>query len=264
MRIVIALFAAVLSALSAAETPRAEFPQPQFEREAWQNLNGSWEFEFDDANAGLDAGWESDAKKFGGAITVPFCFESRKSGIGDTSFHPWVWYRRAFSVPAEWKGKRTLLHFGAVDYMAMVWVNGKLAGRHEGGSTPFAFDVTPLVKAGSNTVTVRAFDPPTDRSIPRGKQFWEPKSRGIFYTRTSGIWQTVWLEAVEATHLEKIRITPSIDGAVRFDAYVANPQPGMELRTTISLGGARVSESSGAAEGPRFAAGAFVFLPAEQ
>ena len=90
----------------------------------------------------------------------------------------------------------------------MVWVNGRLAGKHEGGNVPFAFDITPLLKAGANTVTVRAEDPPTDRSIPRGKQYWEPKSRGIFYTRTSGIWQTVWMEPVAETHLERVRITP--------------------------------------------------------
>lgn len=106
-----------------------------------------------------------------------------------------VWYQRSFTVPGEWKGRSVLLNFGAVDYQAEVWVNGRSAGSHEGGNTPFKFEITPLLKAGANTVTVRAWDPPTDRSIPRGKQYWEPKSRSIFYTRTSGIWQSVWLEA---------------------------------------------------------------------
>src|SRR5512138_3520602 len=121
MRIALLFIAAVLPGF--AQVPRAEHPTPQFVRDAWVNLNGPWEFEFDDANAGLDAGWGTGSKKFSRAITVPFCFESKLSGIADTSFHPWVWYRRTFSIPAEWKGKRVLLHFGAVDYRAMVWVN---------------------------------------------------------------------------------------------------------------------------------------------
>src|SRR5579862_1649547 len=204
------IFVAGLSAAMAQPIPRPEFPQPQFEREQWLNLNGSWEFAFDDSNRGLAEDWAAAGKAFSRHITVPFCFESARSGIADTSFHPWVWYRRGVTVPPDWKGRRVLLHFGAVDYRAMVWVNGRLAGTHEGGNVPFAFDVTPLLKAGANTVTVRAEDPPTDRSIPRGKQYWEPKSRGIFYTRTSGIWQTVWMEPVAETHLERVRITPSL------------------------------------------------------
>ena len=255
------VFLVALAAAATAQVPRPEHPQPQFQREAWQNLNGTWEFEFDDANAGVDGDWASGTRKFSRAITVPFCFESRRSGIGDTSFHPWIWYRRAFTVPSGWKGKRVLLHFGAVDYQATVWVNGKLAGRHEGGSTPFVFDVTPLLKPGANGLTVRAFDPPTDRSIPRGKQYWEPKSRGIFYTRTSGIWQTVWLEAVGETWLRKVNITPARDGAVRIDARIGNPQPGLELRTVVSLDGQAVGESVSAAPGARVDAGVFVHDP---
>src|SRR5687767_7727055 len=122
-----------LRLLAADEVPRPEFPQPQFQRELWISLNGRWEFEFDDGNAGLDANWAGVSKPFTRSITVPFCPESRLSGIGDTGFHPWVWYRRSFSLPEQWKGKRVLLRFGAVDYTAMVWVNGKLAGTHEGG-----------------------------------------------------------------------------------------------------------------------------------
>ena len=114
----------LLSVLSAQEIPRPEFPQPQFQREQWLTLNGQWEFEFDDGNIGLDQNWPAQSKKFGRTILVPFCFESARSGIGDTSFHPWVWYRRSFQAPAGWNGKRVLLHFGAVDYRAMVWLNG--------------------------------------------------------------------------------------------------------------------------------------------
>src|SRR5437762_10926187 len=139
--------------LGAQEIPRPEYPQPQFQREQWMNLNGRWEFAFDDTNRGLEENWAS-AKKFDRAITVPFCFESSLSGIGDTSFHPWVWYHRSVTLPEAWKNRRVLLHFGAVDYRAMVWVNGHLAGQHQGGNTPFHLDITPLLKAGANALTV--------------------------------------------------------------------------------------------------------------
>src|SRR5882762_10560149 len=163
---------AVFSLLAAAQQiPRPEFPQPQFQRGHWLNLNGPWEFEFDDGNRGLAEDWAGASKSFSRHITVPFCFESARSGIGDTSFHPWAWYRRGIAIPEDRKGRRVLLHFGAVDYRAIVWINGRLAGRHEGGNTPFQFDITRLLKPGSNTLAVRAEDPPTDRYIPRGKQY---------------------------------------------------------------------------------------------
>lgn len=225
--------AAGLCLAAAQPVPRPEHPQPQFQRQQWLNLNGTWEFEFDDADAGLKENWAAGERKFSRNIIVPFCFESPASGIGDPSFHPWVWYRRRFSIPEAWRGKRVWLRFGAVDYRAMVWVNGHYLGGHEGGSAPFAFDITERLKAGTNVLTVRAEDPPTDRSIPRGKQYWEPKSRGIFYSRTSGIWQTVWLEPLEPTHLERVRITPSADGAVRFEGFIAAPGPGLEFYATV-------------------------------
>ncbi|HOK45522.1 MAG TPA: hypothetical protein PLK67_06305, partial [Bryobacteraceae bacterium] len=131
MRKTLALFLLAVIALAAPSIPRAEYPRPQFQREQWLNLNGQWEFEFDDANVGLDENWASGSKKFSRTIVVPYSFESALSGIHDTSFHPWVWYRRSFTVPAAWKGKRILLHFGAVNYWAMVWINGRLAGQHE-------------------------------------------------------------------------------------------------------------------------------------
>jgi beta-galactosidase/beta-glucuronidase len=235
----------------AAAVPRPEYPQPQFERERWLSLNGSWEFAFDDANAGLDADWAAVGKPFGRNITVPYCFESRLSGIGDTSFHPWVWYRRTVSVPEEWKGQRVLLHFGAVNYWALVWVNGKLAGGHEGGNTPFTLDVTPLLKAGANVLTVRSHFPPTDRGIPRGKQYWEPKSKDIFYTRTSGIWQSVWMEAVGASYLERVKITPALDGTVRLDWAIARPQADLEVTVAASFEGRPAASATGRANGAR-------------
>jgi beta-galactosidase/beta-glucuronidase len=231
----------LLGSLNAQEIPRPEYPQPQFERQQWLNLNGRWEFELDDTNAGIAEDWAAGSKKFSKTILVPFCVESKKSGIGDTSFHPQVWYRRTISTPAEWKGKRVLLHFGAVDYRAKVWLNGRMVGEHEGGHVPFSFDVTPYLKSGANILTVRAEDPPTDRYIPRGKQFWEPQSRGIFYTRTTGIWQTVWLEAAGDSYLEKVRITPRSDGTVTFDARIARPEPGLTFHAIVANGEAEGS-----------------------
>jgi beta-galactosidase/beta-glucuronidase len=245
----------------AQEIPRPEYPQPQFQREMWLNLNGKWEFEFDDANAGLAQKWAGGGRKFSRTITVPFAFETKMSGIGDTSFHPWIWYRRSVDLPSSWKGKRVLLHFGAVDYRAMVWVNGQLAGQHEGGSVPFRFDITDLLAAGSNSITVRAEDPPTDRFIPRGKQYWQPKPQGIFYTRTSGIWQTVWLEAVGDSYLDKVRITPSMDGAVRFDAKIQRPKEGLSLHATVRFGNTVVTSGMVTPEGPRAALSLIVADP---
>jgi beta-galactosidase/beta-glucuronidase len=249
-------FAILAAALAAAqEIPRPEYPQPQFQRELWMNLNGAWEFEYDDQNAGLDEHWADGKRRFSRTILVPFCPESKRSGIGDTSFHPWVWYRRSFTIPREWKGLRVLLHFGAVDYRAMVWVNGRVAGQHEGGHTPFRFDITNLLNAGANTVTVRAEDPPTDRTIPRGKQYWEPQSSGIFYTRTTGIWQTVWLEAAGDSYLERVRMTPQLSGAVRFQARILRPRAGLELRATVRFKDEIVAAGQARADGATAALG---------
>jgi beta-galactosidase/beta-glucuronidase len=225
--------------------PRPEYPQPQFQRADWLTLNGEWQFEFDDQNVGVTEHWERAARPFRRTIVVPFPFESRLSGVADTSFHPYAWYRRLFTVPDGWSGRRVLLRFGAVDYHADVWVNGSKVGEHEGGNVPIVFDVTPMLTSGPNTVTVRAFDPPTDRSIPRGKQFWELTSQSIFYTRTSGIWQPVWLEAAGDSYIEEVRITPALDGVVRFDADIARPQEDLEFVARVSFGGREVATGSG-------------------
>ena len=244
------LFAGVFHTSENDGAPRPEYPQPQFQRADWMTLNGTWQFEFDDSDAGLDENWANGKRAFGRKITVPFPFEASLSGIGDTTFHPVVWYRRTFTVPAGWN-RRVLLRFGAVDYHATVWVNGARAGEHEGGNTPFAFDVTSMLTPGENTVTVRAFDPPTDRYIPRGKQFWEPQSRSIFYTRTSGIWQPVWIEAVGSSYLERVRITATLDGVVHFEGRIARPQTHLELTARIRFGDRDVATTAALADGPR-------------
>ncbi|HVW84457.1 MAG TPA: beta galactosidase jelly roll domain-containing protein, partial [Bryobacteraceae bacterium] len=240
--LLIALACAFVS--RAANVPRPEFPEPQFERTDWMTLNGEWQFAFDDADAGLDGHWNDAAHALDRRIVVPYCFESKLSGIADTGFHPWIWYRREVTLPESWKTRRTLLHFGAVDYRAEVWVNGQMAASHEGGNTPFWFDVTPLVKPGANVITVRAWDPPQDKLIPRGKQYWEPKSKGIFYTRTSGIWQPVWLEAAGPAYLERIHIRPDPLGTVTFDGIVDRAKDGDQVRVSILDGETEISRGT--------------------
>jgi beta-galactosidase/beta-glucuronidase len=169
---------------------------------------------------------------------VPFCYQSRLSGIGDTSFHDVVWYARTFGRPAGVRYGRLLLHFGAVDYRATVWVNGAQVASHEGGHTPFCADVTDVLRGEENVIVVRAEDPSRDATIPRGKQYWKEKSEGIFYTRTTGIWQTVWLEPVSERRIASLRLTPDVDAArVEVEVAVEGFEPGLSLRLVVALQG---------------------------
>src|SRR3989441_9252547 len=181
---------------------RSEYPRPRFGRPDWITLSGEWEF----GAGGRPA--------FARRINVPFCPESKLSGIaalpGDT-----VWYRRPFDAPA---GDCVLLHFGAVDYRATVWVNDVEVARHEGGHTPFSVDIAKVLRSRDNALVVRADDPLTDKTTPRGKQFWGETPEGIFYTPTTGIWQTVWLEPLPALHIAGLRLMPDLEaGAVDFE-----------------------------------------------
>jgi beta-galactosidase/beta-glucuronidase len=230
--------------------PRPEYPQPQFQRADWRSLNGAWEFEFDDRNIGLDEQWAESGRAFSRSILVPFCFESALSGIGETGYHPYVWYRRAIAVPAEWRGRRVLLHFGAVDYKATVWVNGRYAGEHEGGHTPFRMDITRLLEPEDNAVTVRVEDHPTDRYLPRGKQHWQQKSESIFYTRTSGIWQSVWVEAVGDSYLDRVKVEPTLDGTVTFEARIARPSEDLQFVVAVRDAEIVVATSMAVIDGP--------------
>ncbi len=242
--LMISLFA-VGAAAQTADLPRAEYPRPQFERADWLNLNGEWEFQWDDADAGLREGWYRGERRLAKRIVVPFAFQSKLSGIGETDFHDVMWYRRGFRVPSGWRGKRVLLHFGAVDYRAQVWVNGEKAGDHEGGHVPFNFEITHLLNEGNNTLVVRAEDPSTDRFIPRGKQYWKPKSAGIFYTRTSGIWQTVWLEPVAQSFIRSVRITPDFDSrSVHFQYLLDGADSKLQVRARVLYDGQLQAEQS--------------------
>ncbi len=194
-------------------------PRPRVQRTQWIDLNGEWQFAYDDANAGIVERWQGDAGKFDRKIIVPFPPESEMSGIGDTGFHEVLWYRRSFHAEAA-PGTRLLLHFGAVDYRAQVWVNGDLVVTHEGGHTPFSADITAsLRKTGEQVVVVRAEDSPTDVTQPRGKQDWQEKPHAIWYNRTSGIWQAVWLEPVPDTYISEFQLTPDlVAGSVKVEA----------------------------------------------
>ena len=188
--------------------PRPEHPKPQFERENWLNLNGKWEFCFDEKKIGKEQKFYE--KHLENEIIVPFCPESVLSGIGDTDFHNCVWYRKDIKIPAEWENKRIRLHFGAVDYDATVYVNGKEAGNHKGGYSSFVLDITDFLEKENNYISVCAADDNRSDKQPSGKQSPRLESFGCFYTRTTGIWQTVWLEAVPETYLKNAKYYPDI------------------------------------------------------
>lgn len=218
--------------------PRPEHPRPDFMREPFLNLNGQWQFAFDDENAGLREKWMQPGRKLPMSITVPFAYQTRLSGIGPTDdIHPILWYRRSFAVPADMQGKRILLHFGAVDFECAVYVNGQMVGAHKGGYAPFCFDITHELLDGENDLCLRVVDLP-DCTQPRGKQYWKTGLMGCWYTPVSGIWQTVWLEAAGECALRHIHITPDLDhhmatAELALDSY---PTDGMEVELKVTCG----------------------------
>ena len=192
--------------------PRAEHPRPQFVRDSWVNLNGQWDFAMDPNVVGKQKNWQNDALKFDKKITVPFCMESQLSGIGHTGFMNAVWYKRQISVPKSFEGKRVFLNFGGVDFYCKVWMNGQSVGDHFGGSSSFEFEITKALKDGKNELVVYVFDDVRSDVQPSGKQSTTPESQGCSYTRVTGIWQTVWLEARPETFLDSVQIVPDLDG----------------------------------------------------
>jgi beta-galactosidase/beta-glucuronidase len=216
--------------LSSTES-RLAYPRPQFRRRAWQTLDGTWSFAVSGVRDGRDVEWNQE-------IVVPFPPESKLSGLELAGELPVVWYRRAFRVPDEWRGQRMMLHFGAVDYRAEVWLNGHRAGSHEGGHTPFSFDVTELLVEGEQEILVRAEDPPAAFDQPRGKQDWRGEAHSIWYPRTTGIWQTVWLEPLPPSHVASLRVTPDVARfSLALDIDCSLTEEGLDLEVAVSVSG---------------------------
>ncbi len=201
------------------QIPRKEYPRPQFVRSGWLNLNGQWQFEIDNGRSGEARGLSNEGAALSGEITVPFCPESKLSGVGHTDFMCGVWYKR--TVTLDTLAPRTLLHFGAVDYHCKAFVNGNLVGEHKGGYVSFAFDITSALREGENEITVYAEDDTRDRLIPSGKQSSKYGSYGCYYTRTTGIWQTVWLEFTAANYVDYVKYFPNVtDGSITVEAQL--------------------------------------------
>lgn len=209
MILCLAAAAATLTSIAMTDIPRPEHPRPERVRADWTNLNGTWEFAETDDDA--DRTFLSD-RPYPDRIVVPFCRESKLSGLGRTGFVKNVWYRRTFERPKDWTSPRTLLHFGACDWRTTVWLNGERVGSHTGGSASFAFEITDRLREGPNTLVVHAYDDTRSGLQALGKQARTPLSEGIFYTRTTGIWQTVWLEGVGKAYASAVRIEPDVAG----------------------------------------------------
>lgn len=234
-----------------AQIPRPEHPRPQFHRDAWMNLNGTWDFAIDYGETGMERNMHVSTDDYDRTIQVPFCPESPLSGIEHRGFMNAVWYHRTFQIPPEWVGKRIFLHFGAVDYDCQVWVNGEISGRHYGGSSSFAFEITDSLVAGMNHVYVMARDHLRDGVQPGGKQSHTYFNQGCcMYNRTTGIWQTVWLEARPQSYIADVRIIPDLDNRrfmfiPEFDGYRRDQIFKVTLKTPDGQAAAEVESHSG-------------------
>lgn len=233
--------------------PRPEYPRPQMQRQNWQNLNGSWDFAFDYSDSGKDRQWFKNKQVLQHQITVPFCPESRLSGIGETDFMAAVWYRKTIVLERAQLEGRILLHFGAVDYHCEVWVNEQPVGSHDGGYSSFSFDITDQAQEGENTLTVYARDDVRSGRQPAGKQSPRYFSYACSYTRTTGIWQTVWLEFVPRTWISNLKINAAWRSrALHLRVNISGDLPDSEkstIRATL-----RVPESKEAVAGMSCAA----------
>ena len=199
---------------------RKDYPRPQLMRSAWQNLNGEWDFAFDEENRGVRENWQNGIPKQK-KIQVPFSYETRASGIGDAAQHEVVWYQRNFSF-AKKEGKRSLLHFEGADFLTEVWVNGKAAGKHTGAYSRCSFDVTALLQEGENSLVVRCQDS-MSVEIPRGKQRWMRENYACWYVQTTGIWKTVWMEEVPEIYIGEVKLTPEIaSGELQIEAKIVD------------------------------------------
>ena len=224
--------------------PRPEYPRPQFVRTPWMNLNGTWTYAFDFGQSGKERDFAS-SQGFEGKITVPFCPESPLSGVNHKDFIPAIWYQRSITIPEDWEGKKVILHFGAVDFETEVFIDGKSVGKHYGGTSSFEIDITPFVSSGgTHSLVVYALDDNRSGLQPSGKQCRFLKSRGVHYTRTTGIWQTVWMEAVSEYGLKSFHILPDLD-MKRFSVQASfySVHPDLTFRIAVMDGTKRVSQT---------------------
>ena len=197
--------------MSLSMIPRPEHPNPQWERKNWTNLNGTWQFEIDYCATGEERGLV-EAESLSGTITVPFCPESKLSGVEQKDFMDCVWYKKTITLTEEdLQGNRVLFHIGACDYETKVWINGQFTGfSHKGGYTPIDLDITPFVQVGDNLITIAAYDDIRSFKQPGGKQSARYASYRCYYTRTTGIWQTVWYEIVPESYIKYAKLTPDL------------------------------------------------------
>ena len=223
---------------------RPEYPRPQLRRDLWQNLNGEWEYSTDRMNSGMDRLLMNPEAQFEERINLPFCRESSLSGIGDKEFCDCVWYRKKIAIPEEWNGKRILLHIGACDFFTTLWVDGKKVGDHRGGFSSFSFELTPYLTGSEALLVLRAHDDIRSGLQAGGKQSKKHDSFGCFYTRTTGIWQTVWLEAVEDGYLTELKYYPDIDAKTLTVHATADRADGMTLSAKAFYQGTAVGEAS--------------------
>lgn len=230
------------------QIPRPEHPRPQFERERWINLNGEWTYRFDFGKSGRAQGLAKSAG-FENRINVPFCPESELSGVGHKDFIECLWYHRTIEIPSGWKGFSTILHFGAVDYSCEVFIDGESVGTHVGGSSSFSFDLGARVSPGSrHDLVVAVHDDIRSGNQTLGKQSEAFHSYGCHYTRVTGIWQTVWLEAVHPLGLKRVTITPDLDG----ERFIVSPEfskiaRGLRFRAALLEDGKKILTAEGPA-----------------
>jgi hypothetical protein len=231
--------------------PRPEYPRPQFVRQAWENLNGPWSYVLDHGKSGMQRGYAA-SKGFPGAITVPFCPESVLSGVGHTDFIEMMWYHRKLTVPALWAGQRIILHFGGVDWESELFIDGASVGRHYGGISSFSYDITPYVTPGqTHDLVLYVRDDTRSGNQPGGKQCPDYASRRCHYTRTTGIWQTVWMEPVPTQGLRDVYVVPDLDQG----RFIVTPRffavaRGQRFRVTVIDGPYAVAtETVSAADG---------------
>ncbi len=234
--------------MSQIEIPRPEHPKPQFQRVSWQNLNGQWTYILDPGKSGM-ARDLNGSKGFDNEITVPFCPESELSGVAHTDFIEAMWYHRKIDIPKDWARQRIVMHFGGVDYESELFIDGRAAGIHFGGTVSFSHDITSLVEPGStHNLVLRVLDETRDAGQPRGKQSGEYEAYACLYTRTTGIWQTVWMEAMNPSATKNVQILPNLDaGTLTVVPRFYEITSGMQFRVSVMADGNVITQETTAA-----------------